>query len=63
MIRMKALKYLGGLAFALTLSACGGGAPDTSAQVPATALPASVEVTVSSNSLLSAGSEILVTAV
>jgi hypothetical protein len=65
MIKMNPMKYLGGLAVALLLSACGGGSPDSIAigTPPVVAIPAFVEVLTSSNSLLSAGSEVVVTAV
>ena len=67
---MNLLKYVTGVVVALTLVACGGGGgnPGTSSGqpvvvvVPVTEIPASVEVLASTNSLLSGGTDVVITA-
>ena len=67
---MNLLKCVLGLSLAATLAACGGGGGNASTPttppivvvVPVTEIPASVEVLASTNSLLSAGTEVVITA-
>ena len=64
---MNLLKYVTGVVVALTLVACGGGGGSSGGSpaqpvVPVTAIPASIEVLASANSLPSAGSGVVITA-
>lgn len=64
---MNLLKYVTGVALAMTLSACGGGggssgSSPTQPVVPVTEVPASIEVLASANALPSAGSGVVITA-